>query len=273
MRGLKDRTALVTGAGSGIGRASAERLAKEGAAVAALDLDAERANATVARIQHAGGRAEPVIADATDSKQVARAIAEIEASESFCGLDILVNSVAFGPRKSLADIELDDWHATIDGSLNSYFFCIKAALPALIASGRGKVVNICSITAHTGYGAPAYTAAKGAILSMTRELAGELAPHRININSVSPGVVETGFNADTLADAAIRERTISLIPWGRLGQPDDIAAAVAFLASADADYVTGADLVVDGAMSSTIAWGDVGDRLKSFHAHGESVER
>ena len=97
-------------------------------------------------------------------------------------------------------------------------------------------------------------------------MAGELAEHHINVNSVSPGVIETGLNRDTLADAAIRKRTVSLTPWGRLGRPEDIAGPVVFLASADADYITGADLVVDGAMSSTIAWGDVADRFRSFHA-------
>ena len=263
MEGLADKVAFVSGAGSGIGRATALRLAAEGAVVAVVDRDGAAAGAAVAEIETAGGRATPVVADLTDAAGVADAVAEAVA---LGGLDILVNSISHAPRKSLADIEVEEWQATLDGTLSSYFLCIKSAVPAMIARGGGKIVNVCSITAHVGYGAPAYTAAKGGVLAMTRELAGELAAQRININSVSPGVVETGINRDTLADPGIRERTISLTPWGRLGRPDDIAGPIAFLASADADYITGADLVIDGAMSSTIAWGDVAERFRSFHS-------
>ncbi len=264
MRGLTDKTAMVTGAGSGIGRATAIRLAQEGAAVAVLELVPERGEETVAEITAAGGRAIAIACDVTQADQIEAALARID--EELGDLDILVNNVTWATRKSLEDISIEEWHRTIDGSLHSYFLCTKLALPALIRSGAGKIVNICSIAAHIGYGAPAYTAAKGAILALTRQMAGELAEHHINVNSVSPGVIETGINRDTLADPAIRERTVSLTPWGRLGRPEDIAGPVVFLASGDADYITGADLVVDGAMSSTIAWGDIADRFRSFHA-------
>jgi NAD(P)-dependent dehydrogenase (short-subunit alcohol dehydrogenase family) len=270
MNGLDDKVALVTGAGSGIGRASARRLAAEGAAVALLDFNPDSGEQAAAEIRDAGGRAVAVLADATNADQIAAAISRTE--EEFGRLDILVNAVVFVMRKNIFELEMDEWYRTIDGSLNSYFLLIKLALPALIRAGAGKIINICSIAAHVGYGVPAYTAAKGAILSMTRELAAELAPHRININSVSPGVIETGLNRDTLGDPEIRERTIALTPWGRLGTPDDIAGPVAFLASSDADYITGTDLVVDGAMSCTIAWGTVSDRLRSFHAQGENPD-
>ncbi len=270
MEGLVDKAAFVSGAGSGIGQGVALRLAAEGAIVAAVDRDGAAAEATVAEIEAAGGRAKPVVADLTDAAGVTDAVAEAVA---LGGLDILVNSISHAPRKSLADIEVEEWQATLEGSLTSYFLCIKSAVPAMIARGGGKIVSVCSITAHVGYGAPAYTAAKGGILAMTRELAGELAPHRININSVSPGVVETGINRDTLADRSIRERTISLTPWGRLGRPEDIAGPIAFLASSDADYITGADLVIDGAMSSTIAWGEVAERFRSFHSESADEEQ
>jgi NAD(P)-dependent dehydrogenase (short-subunit alcohol dehydrogenase family) len=264
MNGLADKVAAVTGAGSGIGRASAQRLALEGAAVAVLELNPEAGAAAAAGLRESGARAIAITCDATKEDEIRAALQRIE--DEFGRLDILVNSVVFAPRKNIFDLEIDEWYATIDGSLNSYFLLIKLALPALIRSGAGKIVNICSIAAHIGYGTPAYTAAKGAILSLTRELAAELAPHRININSVSPGVIETGLNRDTLADDAIRAQTIDLTPWGRLGTPQDIAAPVAFLASSDADYITGTDLVVDGAMSCTIAWASVAKRFKSFHA-------
>jgi 3-oxoacyl-[acyl-carrier protein] reductase len=142
-------------------------------------------------------------------------------------------------------------------------------MPELIRAGGGKVVNICSIAAHIGWAYPAYTAAKGAILAFTRELAGELASHRINVNSVSPGVIETAINRDTLGDQEIREQTLRLIPWTRFGKPDDVAAAVAFLASKEADFITGADLIVDGGMSCTIRLGQAAERFRSFHGRSE----
>ena len=264
MRGLADKVAVVTGAGSGIGRACAVRLAEEGARVAAVDVVGERAEETAHAIVETGGRAVALACDVTDAERVRATWAQ--ARDELGGFDILVNSVAWAVRKSLAEIELDEWYRTVDGCLNSYFLCIKFALPHFSAAGAGKIVNICSISAHVGYGIPAYSAAKGGILALTRQLAGEFAAQKININSVSPGVIETGANRDTLGDAAIRQRTIDLTPWGRLGRPEDIAAPVAFLASADADFITGADLVVDGAMSSTVAWGAVGDQFRSFHA-------
>jgi NAD(P)-dependent dehydrogenase (short-subunit alcohol dehydrogenase family) len=269
MNGITGKVAVVTGAGSGIGRATARRLAAEGAAVALLEINPDAGEAAAAEIRAGGGRAVFVRADATDAEQIRAAVSRTESE--FGSLDILINSVVYAPRKNIFDLELEDWYRTIDGSLNSYFLLIKLALPALISSGGGKIVNLCSIAAHVGYGTPAYTAAKGAILSLTRELAAELAPYRININSVSPGVTETGLNRDTLGDPQIRERTIALTPWGRLGTPEDIAGPVAFLVSSDADYITGTDLVVDGAMSCTVAWGPVSERFKSFH--GQSPPR
>ncbi len=272
MNGLNDKVAALTGAASGIAQASALRLAQEGARVAILDREADAAAAAAREIDEAVGRscAIAVTMDATDAGQVQTALDRVEAELG--RLDILVNSVVYAPRKNIFDLQIDEWYQTIDGSLHSYFLPIKLALPALIRTGAGKIVNICSIAAHVGYGTPAYTAAKGAILSLTRELAAELAPHRININSVSPGVIATGLNRDTLGDPEIRGATVQLTPWGRIGRPEDIAAPVAFLASADADYITGTDLVVDGAMSCTVAWGSVNDRFKSFHARAQESE-
>jgi NAD(P)-dependent dehydrogenase (short-subunit alcohol dehydrogenase family) len=264
MKRFAGKVAFVTGGGSGIGRACCAQLGAEGARVAVVDIAGESATATASAITAGGGTAIALGADVSKPGQVEQAVAE--AVDRLGGVDILINSVVWGVRKKFVELTLDDWYKSIDGCLNTYFLCIKFCVPEMIKAGGGKIVSIASIAGHVGYGAPAYTAAKGGILAMTRELAGEFAPHRININSVSPGVIRTGLNVDTLADPDIRDRTIALTPWGRLGQPEDVAAAAVFLASPQADYVTGADLIVDGAMSCTIAWGAVGGKFRSFHA-------
>jgi NAD(P)-dependent dehydrogenase (short-subunit alcohol dehydrogenase family) len=264
MKRFAGKVAIVTGGGSGIGRACCNQLGAEGASVAVVDVAADAAAATVSAIAAGGGRAIAIHADVSKPDQVEQAVAEVAAQLG--SVNILINSVVWAVRKKFVELTLEDWYKSIDGCLNTYFLCIKFCVPEMIKAGGGKIVSIASIAGHVGYGAPAYTAAKGGILAMTRELAGEFAPHRININSVSPGVIRTGLNVDTLADPDIRDRTIALTPWGRLGEPVDIASAALFLASPEADYVTGADLIVDGAMSCTIAWGAVGGKFRSFHA-------
>lgn len=269
MKRFAGKVAFVTGGGSGIGRACCTQFGAEGASVAVVDMSGEPAAAAANAITAAGGTAIAIRADVSRPDQVEQAVAQ--AVNQLGGVNILVNSVAWAVRKKFVELTLDDWYKSIDGCLNTYFLCIKFCLPEMIKAGGGKIVGIASIAGHIGYGAAPYTAAKGGILAITRELAAEFAPYRININSVSPGVIRTGLNVDTLADAEIRDQTIALTPWGRLGQPDDIAAAALFLASPEADYVTGADLIVDGAMSCTIAWGAVGSKMRSFHAAGEGV--
>ena len=162
MRGLDGKRAVVTGAGSGIGRATALRLAAEGARVAAVDIDSETAAATAGMVEEAGGEAIALACDVADPEQVEASVGEVVAQLG--GLEILVNSVAKIVRKPLLDHSVEEWNRTLDVSLNGYFLCIKFAVPEMIRGGAGgKVVSVCSITAHVGYGAPAYTAAKGAI--------------------------------------------------------------------------------------------------------------
>jgi len=142
----------------------------------------------------------------------------------------------------------------------------EAVIPAMRVAGGGSIVQIASIAGHIGYGFSSYTAAKGGVLALTRQLAGELAQDGIRINSVSPGVVRTGLNRDTLGTPAIAGATIQNIPLGRLGEPRDIAAAVCFLAGPEASFVTGTDLVVDGGMVSKIHWPAGARELQNFHA-------
>ncbi|MQA78825.1 MAG: glucose 1-dehydrogenase [Streptosporangiales bacterium] len=258
------RCAVVTGAGSGIGRACALRLAGAGAAVTLLDADGASAAKTRGAIEEAGGTALDLTADVTDEAQVTRAVAE--ATDRIGPPRVLVNAAGIVVRKALLETTLDEWRRVVDVNLTGYFVLLKRVVPAMAAAGGGAIVQVASIAGHVGYGFPSYTAAKGGVLAITRQLAAELAPQRIRINSVSPGVVHTGLNRDTLATEEIRSATVAATPWGRIGEPDDIAAAVAYLASPAADYVTGTDLVVDGGMTSAIHLGRGGDALHSFHA-------
>ncbi|MTD59688.1 SDR family NAD(P)-dependent oxidoreductase [Amycolatopsis pithecellobii] len=266
MRGLDGKVAMVVGAGSGIGRAAARRLAEEGAIVAALDVHEAAAGETVDEIEGMGRHGLALRADATSPEEVTRAVGQ--AVSSFGGVDILVNSVARVPRKSMYDITFTEWRATVDDCLHSYFVTTKAALPQLISRGGGKIVNICSVTAHVGAQLPAYSAAKGAILAWSREIAVEFAHHKINVNTVSPGVIETPINAGILGADAARTRALDAIPLRRLGRPEDVAAAIAFLASSDADFISGADFVVDGAMIASTSWGNAGVAWRSSEGTG-----
>jgi NAD(P)-dependent dehydrogenase (short-subunit alcohol dehydrogenase family) len=253
MRGLDGKVAMVVGGGSGIGRAAAHRLAEEGASVAVVDVAKDAADATAAEIESAGGRGMALHADATAPDDVARAVERLVGNLG--GIDVLVNSVARVPRRTMYDITSQEWRDTVDACLFSYFVTTSATLPYLVARGGGKIVNVCSVTAHVGAQLPAYTAAKGAVLSWSREIAVEFAHHGITVNTVSPGVIETPINTEVLRSAAVRATMLDAIPLERFGLPEDVAATIAFLASSDADFISGTDIVVDGAMIASTSWG------------------
>jgi NAD(P)-dependent dehydrogenase (short-subunit alcohol dehydrogenase family) len=261
---LQDEVAIVTGAGSGIGRATALLLAEAGAQVACFDRDEAAARRTGSEIQAGGGRASAIVGDVVEEQQVRAAVEQAE--RELGPLRILVNAAGIVVRKSLLEISTEEWRRVVDVNLTGYFHFLRAVVPRMEAAGGGRIVQIASIAGHTGYGYVAYTAAKGGVLAITRQLASELAPKRIRINSISPGVIETGLNRDTLADPVIREATVANTPWGRLGRPEDVAQAALFLVSPASDFVTGTDLVVDGGMISCIQWGAARRSLHSFHA-------
>jgi len=257
---LQGRRALVTGGGSGIGRGSAELLATAGAHVLVLDRQLAASNETVAQILREGGSAEAVEADVTVPADVQRAVGTEP-------LDIVLNAAGIIVRKTLLETSHDEWQRVLDVNITGYFNVLKATVPLLAKarSGSGRIIQIASATAHIGYAYPAYTAAKGGVLAITRQLASELAPMGIRINSISPGVIETGINRDTLGQEAIRAATINHTPLRRLGLPADIAKAVLFLSADIGEFVTGTDIIVDGGFISSINWGNAASALQKAH--------
>ncbi|NLU70009.1 SDR family NAD(P)-dependent oxidoreductase [Streptomyces sp. HNM0574] len=245
---FEGHTAFVTGAGRGIGEAVARRLAREGARVWLTDRDGARATAAAERVRADGGRAEALTLDVGDSRAVDAAVTE--AAERSGGLDVLVNNAFSGHGDAeLLEHETDeDWRRDVDITLGGAFRCARAAMPYLAAAGgRGAVVGIGSVNGLQDFGNHAYSAAKAGLGSLTRTLAGQNAERGVRVNLVAPGTVRTPNWADR-EDAL--ERAAGQYPLGRVGLPEDVAAAVAFLASADAAWITGVTLPVDGGLTS-----------------------
>lgn len=236
--------AVVTGAAQGIGAAIASRLADEGLSVVLLDRDAELVKAKAAQIHEAGsGRVFGLACDVSDREAVGAAIAE--AAELMHGLDTLVTNAGITRDGFVHKMSDDDWDQVIAVNLTGTFACVRAAAPFLRQQGPGRVITISSISAAMGnLGQANYSASKGAILSLTKTLAREFARSSTTVNSIRPGFVATPMTAAMPDDA--RAALLANIPLQRAGQPEDIAGAVAFLASDDAAFMTGAVLDVNG---------------------------
>lgn len=238
---------LITGAGRGIGAATARRLAEEGARVLVTDVDAGAAEETAAALRERGltARAHPV--DVADRASVEAAVAH--AVRAFGALDVLVNSAArCAPDTPLFEDGPDEaWARDLDVTLTGAYRCCRAALPHLAAGGRGAIVSIGSVNGVRDFGNHAYSAAKAGLASLTRTLAGHAAARGVRVNLVMPGTVRT--SAWEGKDAEL-DRVRALYPLGRVGEPEDVAAAVAFLASRDAAWITGTTLTVDGGLTA-----------------------
>ncbi|WP_030172621.1 SDR family NAD(P)-dependent oxidoreductase [Streptomyces sp. NRRL S-813] len=238
---------LVTGAARGIGAAIARRLAEEGARVLVTDADATVAEKTAAILREGGLATWAYRCDVADPDSVEAAVAH--AVDAFGRLDVLVNSAAHcTPDTPLFEDGTDeDWARDLDVTLTGAHRCCRAALPHLVASGRGAIVSIGSVNGTQDFGNHAYSAAKAGLVSLTRTLAGHAAARGVRVNLVMPGTVRT--SAWEGRDAEL-DRIRGLYPLGRIGEPDDIAAAVAFLASRDAAWITGTTLIVDGGLTA-----------------------
>ena len=245
---LSGKVALVTGASSGIGQATAQLLAERGAKVAVAVRNPERGLETVENIRAAGGTATLIQADmevAADSATMVEAVLE-----QFGRLDIAFNNAGITGRVApFHEQSLDDWSEVIMTNLTSVFLCMKHEIVAMLRSGGGVIVNNCSgAGVMAAPGLPHYTAAKHGVLGLTKAAAKEYAAEGIRVNAICPGFIETPQLGRFLEDPEVRAATVGGIPAGVMGQPDDIARAVAFLCSNEASYISGDTMFVDGAV-------------------------
>jgi NAD(P)-dependent dehydrogenase (short-subunit alcohol dehydrogenase family) len=249
---LADKVALITGAGSGIGRESSLLFAREGATIVAVDRDAASADETAARVEQDGGRAAPFVADVAQGEGCAAMVAFAEST--FGRLDVLFNNAGVmvpGDDDAVATDEAV-WDLTMDVNAKGVFLGCKHGIPALRRAGGGSVINTASFVALMGAATPqvAYTASKGAVLALTRELAVIHAREGIRVNALCPGPLRTEMLMRFLDTEEKRQRRLVHIPIGRFGEAREIAQAALFLASDESSLMTGAELVVDGGITA-----------------------
>ena len=247
---VKDKVAIVTGGASGIGRATCLLLAKEGASVAVTDITEDAGREAVAEIQNSGGKADFWHMNVTDEKEVEKVFADIY--NKYKKIDILVNNAGIpGPPKATHELTTEEWDRVMDINLKGVFFCTKYVIQYMQKSGGGSIVNMSSMLGLIGGEDPVYHASKGGVRLMTKSDATIYGKDKIRANSVHPGYIMTplfrGIAARNPQGAEkFFEETANAIPLGRLGQPEDVAKAILFLASDESSYITGTETIIDG---------------------------
>lgn len=248
---LNDRTAIVTGAGGGIGVAIAAKMCALGARVGVVDVDEKQAAAEVKRLEQRGHAAIVIAGDVREERVMQRAVDEV--ADRWGRVDILVNNAGIIRDNFIENISEEDWDAVIDVNLKGAFFGCRAAVPRMKEQRHGKIINIISRAWLGNVGQSNYSASKGGLVSLTRTLALELAPHGINVNGVAPGLIDTPMTQKL--PQKVRDRLIQMQPTKQMGTVDDVAAAVCFLASDASRFITGQILHVDGGKSCGLAAG------------------
>jgi NAD(P)-dependent dehydrogenase (short-subunit alcohol dehydrogenase family) len=241
--------ALITGAGHGIGRAIAQKLANDGAVVTVLDMDQENGQQTVEMLEQDGHQAYFVGADITNFGEIEEAFSKT--ARKLGPIKLLVNNAGHSVAGDLENISLDAWHREIDVNLNGTYHCTRAIVPEMTAAGGGVIINISSVNGVRYFGSPSYSAAKAGIISLTQSVASEFGCKGIRCNSVLPGSVRTDAISWTKRiekDPDVFEKLARWYPVGRVGEPEDIAKVVSFLGSDEAEFISGVALPVDGGL-------------------------
>jgi NAD(P)-dependent dehydrogenase (short-subunit alcohol dehydrogenase family) len=249
---LEGKTALITGAGSGMGRIATVLFAKEGANVIATDVNAEGLEATAALVRAGtGGNVLPLTGDVTSAAEVESWVRK--GVDAFGGLHVLYNNAGIFPDDDKSVLTMDEatYQRTLDVNLKGLMLCCKHAIPAIVEAGGGSVINVASFVALVGCTVPqdAYTASKGAVLALTKSLAVQFGRQHVRVNAICPGPILTPLLADLFPSEEEKMKRLNRIPLGRFGLPEDIAFAALFLASDESSWMTGTEFVVDGGIT------------------------
>ncbi len=242
---LKNKVALITGAGSGIGKAIALAFAREGADICAVGRTPEKLNDVIREVEKTGQKALAVKGDVSKIKDIDDIVSKCV--EHFGRIDILVNNAGISIDGDILDIREEHWDTLMGVDLKGVFFMSQRVLPVMLKQGKGKIINIASPLAVEGAGfCLLYCTAKAGVMNMTRALAVEYASKNINVNALAPGLTETPFTENLTGNPEILKMALSRIPSGRIGQPEDMTGAAIFLASDESDFTVGATFFVDG---------------------------
>ncbi len=244
-RRLEGRTALITGASKGLGKAMALALAEAGARLVLVSRNLDQLNETAAAARKFGIEAAVFQADVTDERQVNQLALGV--ANQVGKLQILVNNAGINVRKTITEFTLDEWRQVMDTNLTSVFLMCRAFVPQMKGQGYGRIINLTSIMSHVAIpGRTAYCASKTGLLGFTRALALELAPDKITVNGISPGPFATEMNAVNLQNPELNQQFVSRIPVGRWGKVEEVGQLAVYLCSEDAGFITGTDVLIDG---------------------------